>query len=54
MSKQEYTAPGYFDGSVNVEFAEELIEGAKVESGAEQTGDNEEWRRYVSGNPYGA
>ncbi|MBD0382947.1 hypothetical protein [Paenibacillus sedimenti] len=53
MSKQEYTAPGYFDGSVNIEFAEELIEGAKVESNAEPS-DNEEWRRFVGGNPFGA
>ncbi|MGG2200751.1 MULTISPECIES: hypothetical protein [Paenibacillus] len=52
MSKSENDFPNYYDGSSNVEFSQEITEGPDVHL-KEAPAQDEEWRRYISANPYG-
>jgi hypothetical protein len=44
--------PIYYDGSAHVEFSEEITE--EMEARPHETSYNkEEWRRFISANPFG-
>ncbi|MEK3915866.1 hypothetical protein [Paenibacillus sp. FSL H7-0331] len=52
MQKRENDVPHYFDGSDLTEFADEIAEG--VQAGLqEKTVNQEEWRGFISANPFG-
>lgn len=50
MSMPANDFPAYFDGSSSIEFAEELAIDASILD--EESDSEEEWRRYISANPY--
>jgi hypothetical protein len=52
MPKQDNSFPIYYDGSSNVEFSDEIVKGLD-EKQSEVTVNKEEWRRFISANPFG-
>jgi hypothetical protein len=44
--------PIYYDGSAHVEFSDEITEGME-DRPDEVSYNNEEWRRFISSNPFG-
>jgi hypothetical protein len=43
--------PLYYDGSAHVEFSDEITQ--EVESRPEEAYNKEEWRHFISTNPFG-
>lgn len=52
MSKQDKSFPIYYDGSLNVEFSNEIVKKLN-EKQNEVIVDKDEWRRFISANPFG-
>jgi hypothetical protein len=53
MLKQDNSFPIYYDGSSNMEFSEEIVKGLE-EKQNEAIVNKEEWRRFISANPFGS
>jgi hypothetical protein len=43
--------PLYYDGSAHVEFSDEITEEMEARPN-EESNNKEEWRRFISANPY--
>ncbi|WP_171693698.1 hypothetical protein [Paenibacillus germinis] len=52
MPKQDNDFPFYYDGSSNEEFFKEIVKGLD-EKQNEVIVNKEEWRRFISANPFG-
>jgi hypothetical protein len=44
--------PHYYDGSTHIEFSNEITEELEARS-HEESDNKEEWRRFISVNPFG-
>ena len=52
MPKQDNSFNIYYDGSSNLEFSEEIVKGLD-EKQNEVIVNKDEWRRFISANPFG-
>lgn len=52
MKNQRHEELAYYDGSVNLEFSDEIADGVADLAASTEAAASNEWRRYISANPY--